>query len=187
MVYRLRIGNRIFHSLLYQDIGAAAIPPHDVAALSGGLQTVLRGSKTAVLLVEPLGAGIHGRRGVNADEPWDARIGNDSDAYGPAGSYSNEAHDGARDGPGRPGLSTVPRDDVWKDRDWNRYNGQSTGLVSEDTESNELRDPFGDDAEHSDRDPNPQPTADMTRETQEVKKHGDDSLTERRSIFRESL
>lgn len=30
---------------------------------------------------------IHGRQGVDANKPWNVRIGNGSDTYGPAGLY----------------------------------------------------------------------------------------------------
>jgi hypothetical protein len=146
---------------------------------------------------EPLGASAHARRGVDADEPWDTRIGNDSDTYGPAGLYeeqeldgpgTNERYDRVQNDAGRSGFSTVPRDNAPEDYGRSRYNGQRIGLVSKDTESNGLRDPFGDDAEHSElRDPDSQSSADMAGENQGIKHHADDSLTERRSIFRESL
>lgn len=152
---------------------------------------------------QPLGAG--GRRGLDPDEAWDARVGAEADGYG-AGGYYEEQELGLRP-PGREGYSgggydgngtTLPdygHEDMGRgrsiSREGDRYIGGGQKGLDEryDEEMGRKDDPFGDGAERSElRGVSPRPHEDK-RHTKQGSGGGqhDDSPTERRSMFHEGL
>lgn len=140
---------------------------------------------------EHLESGLTTRGDV--DEPWDAGMGHDSEPYDAFGSYEeqalgrNQPYGGDRYGPARSGLTAANEEHLHRN-DTRQYDGESA-ILSEPV-STESRNPFGDDAEHSDlRNVEPQPLTDALRPEDETHgtKNVEDSSTERRSMFRESL
>jgi hypothetical protein len=120
-------------------------------------------------------------------------MGHDSEPYDAVGPYEeselgrNQPYDGDQYGRGRSGLTTANEEHVH--RNAIRHIDGDSAFISEHVPA-ESRNPFGDDAEHSDlRNVEPQPLTDTLRP--EDGTHGtkniEDNSTERRSIFRESL
>lgn len=140
-------------------------------------------------------------RGLDPDEAWDARVGNEADAYGPGGYYEEQelGLSTPRDpyggnvyaGPNMPaaadgqrGRSRSREPETQHGLDHNRVIGDGN-LRAEDN-------PFGDQHEaNSLRDVSPRPHLDTTQATSGGQTKGkaslDESPTERRSMFRESL
>ena len=157
---------------------------------------------------QPLGG--RGRRGLDPDEAWDARVGNEADAYGPGGYYE-EQELGLR--PGAPGegsyagggygvhgtvLPEYGAEEMVRGRSRSRdpgpgyIGGSQGGLDHRYDEQMRRDDPFGDGAERSElRGVSPRPVG----EEDEGKKHAQkdslgghgDSPTERRSMFHENM
>lgn len=153
---------------------------------------------------QPLGG--RGRRGLDPDEAWDARVGNEADGYGAGGYYEEQElglHPGAStsngayagggyggDGPGRTlpdyGAEEVRRGRS-RSREPNAYiGGGQKGLDERYDEEMGRENPFGDEAERSSlRGVSPRPA---DNEGRGHKKTGSgDSPSERRSIFRENV
>jgi hypothetical protein len=148
---------------------------------------------------EPLSSGARGRNARHAtldpDEAWDARVGNEADAYGPGGYYE-EQELGLH---GRAGVATggPTSYDVERGRSRSRepgpyIGGNQAGLDRRyDEEMGRAgavkgQNPFGDNAEPSNvslRGVSPRPI-DTTAPAQKPK---DDSPSERRSLFRENV
>ncbi|KAI9845584.1 MAG: hypothetical protein M1837_004681 [Sclerophora amabilis] len=164
---------------------------------------------------EPLqgGRGRPSNRGfgpLDPDEAWDARVGNESDFYGPGGHYEEQElglHSGAqrdsayggRDG----GLGAAPPsgptgygDDGPRGRSRSRdappgfIGGSQGGLderYEEETRGGTRQDPFGDGAERSElslRGVSPRP---VELAADQSKSSHDWSPTERRSMFKENM
>lgn len=141
---------------------------------------------------QPLGGS--NRRGLDPDEAWDARVGNEADGYGvggyyeehelglhppsEGGAYSGGGYGGEGGGPDYGGEEITRGRSLSRDIDRNiaqRYD-QQTGREN----------PFGDQAERSDlRGVSPRPIEDENH--RHAKKDSGDSPTERRSIFHENM
>lgn len=164
------------------------------ASSGGGYQRPLRGRD---------------RRGLDPDEAWDARVGNEADAYGPGGYYE-EQELGLRSGaPGEGsyaesdygGHGTVLPDYGAEEMDRGRsrsregpgfIDGSQSGLDQRYNEQVRREDPFADGVERSElRGVSPRPMG----EGNEGKRHSqkeslgghDSSPTERRSMFHENM
>lgn len=153
---------------------------------------------------QPLGG--RGRRGLDPDEAWDARVGNEADGYGaggyyeeqelglhPGGSTSGGAYSGGGYG-GESHRSTLPdygAEEMRRGRSRSRephayIGGGQRGLDESYDEEMGARNPFGDEAERSSlRGVSPRP---VEHEERGHKKSGSgDSPSERRSMFRENV
>ncbi|MCJ1263023.1 hypothetical protein MMC22_002893 [Lobaria immixta] len=153
---------------------------------------------------QPLGA--RGRRGLDPDEAWDARVGVEADGYGaggyyeeqelglhPGGSTSGEAYAGG--GYGREShRQTLPdygAEEMSRGRSRSRepnayIGGGQTGLDERYDEEMGRQNPFGDEAERSSlRGISPRPAE--NEERGHKKTGGGDSPSERRSMFRENM
>lgn len=172
---------------------------------------------------EPLntmgGGNSGGRRGrgfgpLDPDEAWDARVGNEADAYGPGGYYE-EQELGLHGDTGYGGANLAPTPGqapagFGEDRGRSRSReGEHTGYVGGNKKGLDTRydeemgvqqpsgsgttNPFGDDAEVRSVDlrgvsPRPIDTSEGTLGTKGHSKHDSgDSPTERRSMFRENM
>lgn len=144
------------------------------------------------------------RRGLDPDEAWDARVGNEADGYGAGGYYEEQelglhppsegaAYSGG--GYGGEGRGQVLPDygaeemtrgrSLSRDIDRNIAGGQR-GLDRRYNEEMGHEDPFGDQAERSElRGVSPRPVADEGKG--HAKKDSGDSPTERRSMFHENM
>ncbi len=139
---------------------------------------------------------------MDADEAWDARVGNEPDGYGTSGYYEEQELDlepslvgaaYARGGYGGSHGQTAPdheSDEPQRGRSLGRggqshIDGREQGLDRRYDEAMARDDPFGDDAERSDlRATSPRSMKDNRGHK---KKESGDSATERRSIFREDV
>ena len=154
---------------------------------------------------QPLGG--RGRRGLDPDEAWDARVGNEADAYGPGGYYEEQELDlrpggpreGSYAGGGYGGHRTVlpeyGAEEMGRGRSRSRegpgyIGGSQGGLDQRYDEQMRKADPFADGAENSElRGVSPRPV----REEDERKKHSQkDSLggqdnSQRTSMFHENM
>lgn len=150
---------------------------------------------------QPLGAG--GRRGLDPDEAWDARVGAEADGYG-AGGYYEEQELGLRPpgngpygGSGYGGQShALPDYGEERGRSLSRnqspyIGGGQKGLDERYDEEMGGDDPFGDEAERSElRGVSPRPHQEGANKGHAQKgSEGvpDDSPTERRSMFHENV
>lgn len=150
---------------------------------------------------QPLGR--RGVRGLDPDEAWDARVGNEADGYATGGYYEEQELDlhpslsgaayaggGYGNGHGQV-LPDYESDETQRGRSINRgreshIGGTQQGLDRRYDEEMGRGDPFGDGAERSDvRGISPRPVADDERGHR--KTDSGDSTTERRSIFREDV
>jgi len=168
----------------------------------------LKNSRTAQgAYEEPLEAGTmgRGRRGLDPDEAWDARVGNEADAYGPGGGQYEEQELGLAPshepygGTSYGGSAALPSyGDGERGRSRSRepeayIGGGQQGLDARyDEETGRPRsreNPFGDQHEAASlRDVSPRPVIDTSGlGPSKGKGSHDDSPTERRSMFRESL
>lgn len=145
-----------------------------------------------------------GRRGLDPDEAWDARVGNEADGYGVGGYYEEhelglrppsegEAYAGGGYG-GSVYDQVLPdygaeemRRGRSRSRDLNRsIGGGQEGLDQRYNEEMGRENPFGDQAERSDlRGASPRPKDSEGRG--HAKKESGDSPTERRSMFHENM
>jgi hypothetical protein len=150
---------------------------------------------------QPLGR--RGARGLDPDEAWDARVGNEADGYGTGGYYeeqeldlhpslSGEAYAGGGYGDGHGQiLPDYESDEAQRGRSINRggesrIGGTQQGLDRRYDEEMGRGDPFRDGAERSDlRGISSRPVADNERGHRNT--DSGDSTTERRSIFREDV
>ena len=156
---------------------------------------------------QPLGG--RGRRGLDPDEAWDARVGNEADTYGPGGYYEEQelglrpggAGEGSYAGGGYGGHGTVLPDygaeEMGRGRSRSRggpeyIGGSQGGLDRRYDEQMRGADPFADSAESSElRGASPRPVG----EDDEGKKRShkdsingqDTSPMERRSMFHENM
>lgn len=171
----------------------------------------LKNSRTAQgAYEEPLEAGTmgRGRRGLDPDEAWDARVGTEADAYGPGGQYEEQelglapSHE-PYGGTGYPGSAGLPAyGDGERGRSRSRepeayIGGGQQGLDArynaETGRGRSRENPFGDQHEAASlRDVSPRPVVDTSGLGGVSKGHGskgshDESPTERRSMFHESL
>lgn len=140
-------------------------------------------------------------RGLDPDEAWDTRVGNEADSYGPGGYYEEQelGVSTPRDpygGSGYAGAPTSHAGEGQRGRSRSREpDGQHGAAQRHELGDSNLRvedNPFGDQHEAASlRDVSPRPVLDTARATSggPVKGKGslDDSPTERRSMFRESL
>lgn len=161
----------------------------------------LSGSQRGGAYEEPLGR--RGARGLDPDEAWDARVGNEADGYNAGGYYEEQELDfqpslGAQSYAGggyaeRHGqvLPDYGSEEIRRGRSINRageihMDGTDQGLDRRYDEEMGRGDPFGDDAERSNlRGVSPRPVEDDERGHK--KADSGDSATERRSIFREDV
>ncbi|KAL8707195.1 MAG: hypothetical protein Q9220_007728 [cf. Caloplaca sp. 1 TL-2023] len=138
-------------------------------------------------------------RGLDPDGAWDARVGNEADAYGPGGSYEEQELGTMRSGGGggyRSHGTELPDygdEEMGRGRSISRdegpgFIGGSQGGLDQryDEEMRREGNPFGDQAERSElRGVSPRPDG------KQKHKHGgsiqDDSPTERRSMFHENM
>lgn len=165
---------------------------------------VLQNKRTAHGSYEgSLEAGALRGRGGERDEVWDARVGAETDGtYGPSGGFYEEQVLGAgpRHDPyssrtaysGAASRANVTAKPVYDEPDKGRGRGNgheqpqfnNPGLNAGDTETRNLNNPFGDDAETSSlRDVSPRPEIERGNN----KRVRDGSPGERRSVFREGL
>ncbi len=155
----------------------------------------------------PLGG--RGRRGLDPDEAWDARVGNEADAYGPGGYYEEQelglrpgapgegSYAGGGYGAGRTVLPEYGAEEIGRGRSRSRdspgyIGGSQGGLDQRYDEQMRREDPFADGAERSElRGVSPRPVReedDQKRHTQSDSVGGQDtSPTERRSMFHENV
>ncbi|KAF2097206.1 hypothetical protein NA57DRAFT_77460 [Rhizodiscina lignyota] len=142
---------------------------------------------------EPLG-GARGRRGMDPDEAWDTRVGNEADVYGPGGYYEEQelglqppggptAYSGTGYGAPSPGLH------VEEERGRSRSRSRQRDFDDrDDSEMGRSRaaNPFSDDAASSMRGVSPRPL-DTSGARDHQGDHTGNSPTERRSMFREAV
>ena len=168
----------------------------------------LRGSSSrAGAYEQPLGAG--GRRGLDPDEAWDARVGAEADGYGPGGYYEEQElglqppaatgrTDYAGGGYGNDGsLPAYGNEDMHRGRSLSRddtayVGGGQKGLDKRYDEEmhggRERENPFGDGAEASSMrgvSPRPHQEGGHKQQASGGSLKADDSPTERRSMFTE--
>lgn len=132
---------------------------------------------------------------LDPDEAWDARVGNEADAYGPGGYYE-EQELGVH---GRPGAGGPTSYDVERGRSRSRepesyIGGSQAGLDRRYDEemgrggAQRAKNPFDDTADPSNvslRGISPRPIDTTSAAPQQKAK--DDSPSERRSLFRENV
>ena len=156
---------------------------------------------------QPLGG--RGRRGLDPDEAWDARVGNEADAYEPGGYYEEQElglrpgapGEGSYTGSGYGGHGSVLPDysaeELARGRSRSRegpeyIGGDHSGLDRRYDEQMRRDDPFGDGAERSElRGLSPRPMGEGEDEKRHAQKESlggqDNSPTERRSMFHENM
>ena len=156
---------------------------------------------------QPLGG--RGRRDLDPDEAWDARVGNEADAYGPGGYYEEQElglrpgapGEGSYAGSGYGGRGTILPDygaeEMSRGRSRSRegpgyIGGDHDGLDRRYDEQMRRDNPFGDEAERSElRGVSPRPMGgegDGKGDLQKDSLGGQDtSPTERRSMFHENM
>lgn len=152
---------------------------------------------------EPLGRGGSRRgRGLDPDEAWDTRVGNEADVYGPGGYYEEQelglrppgepqAYTGTGYGAPSPGFGP-PGAEVERGRSRSRQRELDDRYDSEMGRSSGHANPFGDDAASSIRGPSPlRGISPRPLDTSNLHDHGGasagNSPTERRSMFREAV
>ena len=161
----------------------------------------LSGSQRRGGYEEPLGRS--GARGLDPDEAWDARVGNEADGYSAGGYYEEQELEfqpslgeqsyvgsgyGDRHGQVLPDYGS---EEIQRGRSINRageshIGGTDEGLDRRYDDGMRRADPFGDNAERSSlRGLSPRPVEDD--ESRHKKMDSGDSTTERRSIFRENV
>lgn len=152
----------------------------------------------------PLGG--RGRRGLDPDEAWDARVGNEADGYGAGGYYEEQElglhprgsnSGGAYGGGGyggdshRQSLPEYGAEEVGRGRSRSRephshIGGGQKGLDERYDEEMGKQNPFGDAAERSSlRGVSPRPAE--PEERGHKNPGSGDSPSERRSMFRENM
>ncbi|KAI4283359.1 MAG: hypothetical protein L6R38_002209 [Xanthoria sp. 2 TBL-2021] len=158
-------------------------------SLSGG------GSHRTSAYEQPLGTGRG--RGLDPDGAWDARVGDEADAYG-SGGYYEEQELGLRTGGGYGGHGTELPDygneEMGRGRSISRdepgfIGGSQGGLDQRYDEETRRENPFGDQAERSSmRGVSPRPANVETGYKKEAAESiVGDSPTERRSMFHENM
>lgn len=174
------------------------------ASSSGGILGTFRtkfnsltgGSKRSGAYEQPLGSGRG--RGLDPDGAWDARVGEEADAYG-SGGYYEEQELGLRSG-GYGGHGTELPDygdeEMGRGRSISRdappsgfIGGNQKGLDQRYDEATGGENPFGDHAERSElRGVNPKPADGSKGHKQQGSESVQgDSPTERRSMFHENM
>lgn len=147
--------------------------------------------------------GRRGTRGLDPDEAWDARVGNEAEGYGAGGYYEEQdlelqpslggqpyAGRGYGERPGQV-LPDYGSQEMKRGRSANRerdghMDTREEGLDRRYDEEMRRENPFGDNAERSSlRGISPRPVEDDDRGHK--KTDSADSKTERRSIFRENV
>ena len=200
-----------FNPFAHHDRGGSQIYPAP-SGLVGWVKNkyhAIRGSSSRSGAYEqPLGVG--GRRGLDPDEAWDARVGAEADGYGPGGYYEEQElglqpsgggigrNDYAGGGYGHDGsLPSYGNEDMQRGRNLSRddtayIGGGQKGLdmrYDEEMHGQGERDnPFGDGAEASSlRGVSPRPHEERGHKQQGSggSLKADDSPTERKSMFRE--
>lgn len=160
-----------------------------IQSLSGG------GSHRTGAYEQPLGTGRG--RGLDPDGAWDARVGDEADAYG-SGGYYEEQELGLRTGGGYGGHGTELPDygneEMGRGRSISRdepafIGGSQGGLDQRYDEETRRENPFGDQAERSSmRGVSARPTNVGTEyKKQATESNVGDSPTERRSMFHENM
>lgn len=150
---------------------------------------------------QPLGAA--GRRGLDPDEAWDARVGAEADGYGPGGYYEEQElglrppASGAYAGGGYGGhTQALPEYGEERGRSLSRGDGPYIGGgqkgLDERYDQEMGPDPFGDEAEHSElRGVSPRPHIEDKPKGHLKVGSGDgshdDNPNERRSMFHENV
>ncbi|KAL8912303.1 MAG: hypothetical protein Q9171_002675 [Xanthocarpia ochracea] len=144
---------------------------------------------------QPLGTGRG--RGLDPDGAWDARLGDEADAYG-SGGYYEEQELGVRTGVGYGGHGTELPDygneEMARGRSISRVGpgfigGSQSGLDQRYEEETRRENPFGDQVESgSIRGASPRPPNGETRHKKQASESiVGDSPTERRSMFHENM
>ncbi|KAI4257951.1 MAG: hypothetical protein L6R42_005378 [Xanthoria sp. 1 TBL-2021] len=160
-----------------------------IQSLSGG------GSHRTGAYEQPLGTGRG--RGLDPDGAWDARVGDEADAYG-SGGYYEEQELGLRTGGGYGGHGTELPDygneEMGRGRSISRdepgfIGGSQGGLDQRYDEETRRENPFGDQAERSSmRGVSPRPAnVETGYKKQAAASIEGDSPTERRSMFHENM
>lgn len=164
----------------------------------------LGGSRSRGVYEEPLGR-RGAARGLDPDEAWDARVGNEADGYSAGGYYEEQelefqpslgGQSYAGSGYGETHGQVLPNygsEEIRRGRSMTRVGESHVGGTDQDLDqryNEEMRrgggDPFGDDAERSNlRGLSPRPVEDDERGHK--KTDSGDSATERKSIFRENV
>ncbi|KAL8674079.1 MAG: hypothetical protein Q9168_001514 [Polycauliona sp. 1 TL-2023] len=158
-------------------------------SLSGG------GSHRTGAYEQPLGTGRS--RGLDPDGAWDARVGDEADAYG-SGGYYEEQELGLRTGGGYGGHGTELPDygneEMGRGRSISRdepgfIGGSQGGLDQRYDEETKKENPFGDQAERSSmRGVSSRPgNVETGYKKQTTESTVGDSPTERRSMFHENM
>ena len=164
----------------------------------------LRSSRGGGAYAQPLG--VHGRRGLDPDEAWDARVGNEADGYGLGGYYEEQelglrpqSNEGTYAGGNYGGshgqaLPEYGSEEMKRGRSVTRDgNGHASerqkALNERYDEEMERENPFGDQAERSDlRGPSSERIkGEESAEKGQSQKASRDSPTERKSMFRENV
>ncbi|KAL8851328.1 MAG: hypothetical protein Q9221_003773 [Calogaya cf. arnoldii] len=171
---------------------------------SGGIINTVRskiqtlssgGSHRTGAYEQPLGTGRG--RGLDPDGAWDARVGDEADAYG-SGGYYEEQELGLRTGGGYGGHGTELPDygneEMGRGRSISRdepgfIGGSQGGLDQRYDEETRRENPFGDQAEKSSmRAVSPRPAnVETGYKKKGAKSVVGDSPTERRSMFHENM
>ena len=164
------------------------------------------GSTRSGAYEQPLSGGGGGRRRLDPDEAWDARVGAEADEYG-AGGYYEEQELGLRPPGGGPyggsgyGGNNTALPEYGEERERGRSLSRNDNPYSvaggqkgldERYDQEVGDDPFGDEAERSElRGVNPRPHQEGERTGHAKQGSGggphDDSPTERRSMFHENV
>ncbi|KAI4285830.1 MAG: hypothetical protein L6R35_004583 [Caloplaca aegaea] len=152
------------------------------------------GSHRSGAYERPLGTGRN--RGLDPDGAWDARVGDEADAYG-SGGYYEEQELGLRSGGHGTELPGYGDDEVGRGRSISRdgppggafIGGDQTGLDRRYNEVTQGGDPFGDHAERSElKGTSARPTGGEKGHQQQGSGGVEgDSPTERRSMFHENM
>ncbi|KAL8725242.1 MAG: hypothetical protein Q9166_007481 [cf. Caloplaca sp. 2 TL-2023] len=172
---------------------------------SGGILSTIRskfqslsgsGSHRPGAYEQPLGT--RRGRGLDPDGAWDARVGDEADAYGSGGYYEEQELGGLRTGGGYGGHGTELPDygdeELGRVRSISRdgpgfIGGSQGGLDQRYDEETKRDNPFEDQAERSSmRGISPRPaTATEGHKTQASENIQGDSPTERKSMFHENM
>ncbi|KAF1814848.1 hypothetical protein P152DRAFT_235188 [Eremomyces bilateralis CBS 781.70] len=181
---------------------ASSLPAPARGGILGWLRSRLNSAKnrrSAPGAYEPSGYGGRSGHAMDHDEAWDARVGHEADAYGPAGYYEEQElglhpYRGRTEyegGGGAPAAGLTVGVD--RGRSTSRQRDAEDGYDEGVTRGGVApldRDPFSDEAEQSSlRGVSPKPID--TDKAQKSKADGgastDNSPTERRSMFRENM
>ena len=148
---------------------------------------------------QPLGSS--GRRGLDPDEAWDARVGAEADGYGVGGYYEEQElglrppasgtyTGGGFGGQALPDYGEERGRSISRAGEGPHIGGGQKGLDERYDEEMGHEDPFGDGAERSElRGVSPRPHEEGKGHAAKVDAGGshDDSPTERRSMFHENV